>query len=82
MKLTIYSSTQTQEYDIHYLEVETSAGNFVILEGHAPLVLVLKPLQPLIFSRTTSPESHEKQQLPHGGLLKVTRTDITLIINE
>lgn len=82
MKLTIFSSTQTQEYNINYLEVETSAGNFVILEGHAPIVLLLKPQQPIIFSRTNASDSQEKQTIPHGGILKVTRTDATVIINE
>ncbi len=82
MKLTIFSSTQTQKYDINYLEVETSAGNFVILDGHAPLLLFLKPQQPIIFSRTHAPDSKEKQTLVHGGILKITRTGATVITNE
>ncbi len=79
MKLLIFSSIATREYDITYLEVETSVGNFVILEGHAPLLLILKAQEPIIFSRITSPESHEKEILPHGGILKVERDIVRLV---
>jgi F0F1-type ATP synthase epsilon subunit len=82
MKLTIFSSTQSHEYNMSYLEVETSVGNFVILEGHAPTLLMLSPGKPVIFCQKDSPETFERLPLAHGGILKVTRTEATLIINE
>jgi F0F1-type ATP synthase epsilon subunit len=81
MKLTIFSSTQSQEYDINYLEVDTLVGNFVILEGHEPLVLLLPPGKPIIFCQKDTPDAFERLPLPDGGILKVTRTQSTLIIN-
>lgn len=81
MKLTISSSTESREYDIAYLEVETSVGNFVILPGHAPLLLILQADKPIIFCRSESPESFEKELLKNGGILKVNRSEATLIIN-
>ncbi len=82
MKLTIFSSTQSQEYDMSYLEVETSVGNFVILEGHAPLLLLLSVGKPIIFCQKDTPETFERLPLAHGGILKITRTHATVIMNE
>ena len=82
MKLTIFSSTQSQEYDMSYLEVETSVGNFVILEGHAPLLLLLSPGKPIIFCQKDTPETFERLPISYGGILKVTRTQATLLMNE
>ena len=82
MRLKIYSPTQQQEYEIVYLEVETSMGNFVILEGHAPLILMLTAGRPVTFCQQATPESFERFAATHGGILKVTRTDATLILND
>jgi F0F1-type ATP synthase epsilon subunit len=82
MKLNIFSSTESHEYDINYLEVETSVGNFVILEGHEPLLLLLSADKPIIFCQKDAPETFERFPLNYGGILKVTRTHATLIVNE
>ncbi len=82
MKLAIFSSTQSHEYDMSYLEVETSVGNFVILEGHAPILLLLSAGKPVVFCQKDAPETFERFPLLHGGILKVTRTHATIIMNE
>lgn len=82
MKLTIFSSAQSQEYDMSYLEVETSVGNFVILEGHEPLLLLLSCDKPIIFCQKDTPETFERLPLAKGGILKVTRAQATIFINE
>ncbi len=82
MKLIIFSSTQSHEYQASYLEVETSAGNFVILEGHSPLLLLLSVDRPIIFCQKDTPETFERLTLKHGGILKVERSQATIISNE
>ncbi len=82
MKLNIFSTTQSFEYEINYLEVDTSIGNFVILEGHAPLLLLLSSGKPIIFCQNDSPETFERLILANGGILKVTRSQATIIMNE
>ncbi|MBY0109663.1 MAG: hypothetical protein K2X90_00980 [Candidatus Babeliaceae bacterium] len=82
MKLNIFSTTRVLEYDISYLEVDTSVGNFVILEGHAPLLLLLSSGKPIIFCKKDSTETFEQLIPAHGGILKVTRWQATIIMNE
>ncbi len=82
MKFSIFTLSQSQELDITNLEVETTVGNFVFLEGHAPILLLLKPQEPIIFSTTKSPDSREKQFLKSGGILRITHQEIILITNE
>ncbi len=50
MSLTIATLSLQKTYDISWLECETSAGNFMILPGHAPLVCALKPHSPIRFA--------------------------------
>lgn len=82
MKFSIFSLSRSQELDITYLEVETTIGNFVFLEGHAPILLLLKPQEPIIFSTTKSPDSREKQFLKNGGILRIINQEAILIISE
>lgn len=82
MKLTILSSTESYQYDVSYLEVETSVGNFVILEGHAPLLLLIAPKKPVTYCTFENPESLERLTAMHGGILQVNRSQATLILNQ
>ena len=66
-------------YEIFWLEVETSLGNFVIQDGHAPLILILKPDHEIIFSLYD--KTIQKYMIP-GGILEITRTDAVLLLNE
>lgn len=81
MKLMILSATQSQLLDATSLEVETSVGSFVILENHAPLLLILKANRPLTFYKKDHAQA-ETMLLPYGGILKVTRTQATVLIQE
>ena len=79
MKLTITSSLESREYTIAYLEVETSVGNFVILDNHEPIALILKAAEPIIFCRAASPESQETEMLKHGGILTINHNKALLL---
>ncbi len=79
MKFSLLGPDLKNSYEILWLEVETSLGNFVIQDGHAPLLLILKPNQEIIFSFYDG--TIEKQMIP-GGILEITRSDATLLLNE
>ena len=79
MNLTLLGPAQKTVYSILWLEVETSLGNFVIQEGHAPILLILKPNTDILISLTNG--HSERIGIP-GGILEVTRTDALLLLNE
>jgi F0F1-type ATP synthase epsilon subunit len=79
MKLFLFGPDIKKNYEILWLEVEATVGNFVIQDGHAPLLLILKPDQEIIFSLHNG--IIEKYLIP-GGILEITRSDATLLLNE
>ena len=79
MKFSVIGPNLKKTYEILWLEVETSLGNFVIEPGHAPLILILKPDHEIIFCLEN--ETVETQ-IVTGGILEITRTHATLLLNE
>ena len=79
MKFSLIGPDIKKTYEVLWLEVETSLGNFVIQSGHAPLILIVKAHHEIIFCLKN--EIIEKQIVP-GGILEITRTHATLLLNE
>jgi F0F1-type ATP synthase epsilon subunit len=42
VKLHLISPTQSQNYTVNWIELNTDQGNFVIQHGHAPMIVMLK----------------------------------------
>ena len=78
MELKILGPTSSQQHSINWLEAQTDQGNFVILPGHAPMVMLLAPNKELAMELSDLTISILK--IP-GGILQVTRTSITLLIS-
>lgn len=77
MELHVIRPTSDQTLQINWLEANTAEGNLVILPGHEPMIVVLAPHKEL------SIELHDCTRTLMtiaGGILKVTRNAITLII--
>lgn len=79
MKLHIISPLRTLTYDVAWLEVNTSAGNFVIQTGHVPTLLVLAPKQEIIFRLKNG---KEESIMVHSGIVEVMRDASTVVLNE
>lgn len=79
MKLTIVTPTSTQTADIMWLEVNSSAGNFVFQEGQAPLMLVLAAHQPIIYS---SPEGNKTSLDIPSGILHIQRHEAIILVTQ
>ncbi len=62
-----------------WVEVDTSAGNFVIQRGHAPMILSLekKPVTILLANG-----KQETIQARSGGIMQVDREAIKLLLDE
>lgn len=77
MELTIVRPMSSQTIEINWLEAQTEQGNYVIMPGHMPMVILLAPnkelsleLEDLTLTQMTIP----------GGILQITRTALTLLI--
>jgi F0F1-type ATP synthase epsilon subunit len=79
MELHIISPEQTITHSVAWVEVETIAGNFVIQPGHAPTILLLSPDKELIFCLING---KQESLLVPRGIMQVSRTAVTLIINQ
>lgn len=77
MELKIIRPTSSQTMKINWLEAQTDQGNFVVLPGHAPMVIVLAPNKELSLELW---DCTRTEMTIVGGILQVTRNLVTLII--
>jgi len=80
MDLNLITPTVTKNLAIAWIELNTSAGNFVIQPGHVPTILVLVPYKEMIFCLRSGKQ--ESILLKHQGIAEITRTGVTVVINE
>jgi F0F1-type ATP synthase epsilon subunit len=78
MKLTLVSTTDKQTFEVAWLEVNSSVGNFVMQRGHAPMILLLASQQPIIYCLQNGKE--ESMLIEGGGILHITRQEATIIL--
>ncbi len=77
MKFFIVSLLDKKTFDIAWLEINTSIGNFVIQRGHAPMILILSPNKPLIYCLQNGKE--ETTTIP-GGIVHINREQATVVL--
>lgn len=77
MQLSIITVSDKKLFDVTWLEVNTTLGNFVLQQGHAPMILVLSPNKPFIFCLENGKE--ESVTVP-GGVLHIDREQATVVI--
>lgn len=73
------SALSVKKHDIIWLEVNTPTGNLVIQEHHAPLITLVNKEEELSYCFRTGKKN--VLSLPHGGILKITRTEALLLVN-
>lgn len=79
MLLRIIGPSGEKEFNITWIEVETSVGNFVIHTGHAPTVLTLLPDHEVFFQLKTGQRESVKIS---RGIIEITRETATIILSE
>lgn len=77
MELQIIGPTSSQSLDIRWIDVTTKQGNFVILPGHAPMIILLAPNKEVTMERA---DGSTVVMTVAGGFLEVTRTSLMLIL--
>ncbi|MDP3889375.1 MAG: hypothetical protein Q8Q25_02420 [bacterium] len=79
MQLNIISPEKKQNFTIVWLEVQTTRGSFVIQEGHAPLILLLKSNESIVFRLKTG---KQESVMVEYGIIEIDRKQATVIINK
>jgi F0F1-type ATP synthase epsilon subunit len=77
MKLTINTPNHTTHYSIAWLEINTPTGNYIIQQGHAPMILSLSYRQPMIFRLKTG---KQETLIVHHGIAKIDRVSATIVM--
>jgi len=77
MKLLIISPQKKDEFDVEWVEVNTKAGNFIVLPDHAPLVATLSENEEVVFC---FPNGKQEVITPKGGTVEVSRKSVTLLL--
>ncbi len=77
MKLTINTPQHTTDYAIAWLEINTPTGNYIIQQGHAPMILSLSARQPITFRLKTG---KQETLTVHRGIAKIDRTSATIVM--
>jgi F0F1-type ATP synthase epsilon subunit len=75
----IMSPTESHDHKVSWIRVETSQGDFVIQDGHAPTIVTLEHGNTMTYELT---DGTEKSLSVEQGILHVNRTEATLIISE
>jgi F0F1-type ATP synthase epsilon subunit len=78
MKLTLLKPYDKKEMRISWLEVNSSAGNYVLTSGHAPMILALKENSPITYCLTNGKQETETIS---GGILRIDRDEATIVLN-
>ncbi len=77
MNFTLIGPTSSQTLEVKWLEVQTLQGNFVIKPGHAPMIIILAPNKEISMELK---DGSTTVMTVVGGMLEVTRTDVTLLL--
>jgi F0F1-type ATP synthase epsilon subunit len=78
MDLTISSPNELTKKAVAWISVDTTAGNFTIMPGHAPTIVQLKNHSVLVMGFSTGKQ--ETLLIP-GGVAEVSRTGVTVLLN-
>jgi F0F1-type ATP synthase epsilon subunit len=79
MKLSLITPLSAKTLQVAWLELNTPAGNFVILPGHAPMLVTLSPHKKITYGLSSGKqESH----LVHRGIAEIDRHVATIIMDE
>lgn len=78
MLLEMIGFDQHHQLEVQWVELQTKAGNLIIQPEHAPMILELQPNTPVRYCLETSKQN--TVQLA-GGIVHITRTSVTILID-
>lgn len=79
MELEIITPTSKETSKINWAEINTLSGNTILQTGHVPSIFSLTPGKEVIFEHING---ERESILIQDGILHITRSSITIIINK
>ncbi len=79
MKFSVIKPHSVQDHTIVWAEINTPAGNMVIQEGHAPMVVEIEPNSELLFMQ---PNGKQISIVVVQGFIHVTRHAVKLLVTK
>lgn len=79
MELKILSPERSQFLEALWVELNTRAGNFIVQEGHKPMIVSLAPNQPLAYCLTNG---KQETFTPLSGVVEITRSSVTILLTQ
>lgn len=76
MKVILNTPTQESFYEVAWLEINTPSGNFVIQQGHAPMIMTLHPDKPCTFRLKTG---KQETLLIQRGFVSIDRESARIV---
>jgi F0F1-type ATP synthase epsilon subunit len=79
MEFKIFGPEGSLIRDALWVELTTATGNFIVQEGHSPMIVGLLPGKTIIYCL-----SNGKQEsfVPISGVAEITRNSVTLLLNQ
>ncbi|MBP6892536.1 hypothetical protein KBB68_03050 [Candidatus Babeliales bacterium] len=77
MKLKIITTQRVIEHDIDWIELNTPAGNMIIQQGHAPMIIELRSGHELIYQK--SDDSQDSIMIVQG-IAHILRHEVKILL--
>jgi F0F1-type ATP synthase epsilon subunit len=77
MQFTLIGPTSSQSLDVQWIEVQTLEGNFVVKQGHVPMIIALAPNKELSMELN---DGSTTLMTIAGGILEISRTAVRLLL--
>ena len=79
MELIITSPLHKDILNVTWLELNTPEGNFIVQEGHAPMIVLLTKESEIIYSLSNGTK---QSRFAAQGIAQITRKMVTIIMQE
>jgi F0F1-type ATP synthase epsilon subunit len=79
VKFSVISPHTVEEYNIVWIEINTPAGNLVIQENHAPMVVEIEPNSEILFMQENG---KQVSMIILQGFIHVIRLEIKLLVTK
>jgi len=79
VKFSVISPHSTAEHTIVWVEINTPAGNMVIQENHAPMVVEIEPNSEILFMQQNG---KQVSIVVLQGFIHVTHQEIKLLVTK
>lgn len=79
MNLSIITPTETRDYEVAWLEINTPTGNMIVQRGHVPMILTTLANQPITFRLKSG---KQETIIPRAAIVEISRESTSIIISD